>query len=480
MESYEDLINRINELEKTIKNQSEELELLEAAFNLSEVGFTLSNSEGIVIKINPSQVRITGHDPGKTLGRSMVDIELENFNQSATMKVVKTQKPVTIEQLLPTGKSYLVYGQPYFDKEGRFKYVICNLVDNTQHNLVRQELEAAKSDNLELERTVHHLQEIMEMQKNLVYTSEKMQRLINICDKVAPFDSTILIQGESGVGKEVIADYIYQKSSRSDKDFIKINCAAIPEALLESELFGYESGAFTHAKAGGKKGILEMAMGGTVLLDEIGELPLHLQSKLLRFLQEGEFYRVGGTKPITADIRIIASTNRNLEKMTGEGTFRKDLYYRLSVINITVPSLKERKEDTPLLIRYFLARFNERYNLNKELTFGAMVHLIELPYEGNIRDLQNVIERVVLLSQNNTISVQDVIMALSQDYSSHIDSDNDEDNNTNLSLKDMVSLYEKELLIKYWHEYKSASRIAEILHTSQPTVSRKLASYGII
>lgn len=480
MNSHQDLSRKREELQSIIKKQKEDLELLEAAFNLSEIGFTLSDANGVVIKINPAQIRITGHDPKKTLGRSMRDIEAENFNQSATMQVVDTKKPVTIEQLLPSGKSYLVYGQPYFDENGALKYVICNLVDNTQHNYTRQELKAARSSNLQLEKTVYQLQQIVAMQNNLVYCSKKMQGLISICDKVAPFNSTILILGQSGVGKEVISDYIFQKSSRVDKPFIKINCAAIPETLLESELFGYDAGAFTNARSQGKKGIFEIADGGTVLLDEIGELPLYLQSKLLRVLQEGEFYHVGGTTPIMVDVRIIASTNGDLLTMSERGQFRKDLYYRLSVIQITVPSLEERREDIPFLIRHFLARFNVKYGLQKDFTFEAMEYLKSLPYPGNIRDLQNVIERVVLLSQNTAIGLLDVKLALDSDYSHYSGEIPALGNISGLSLGDLVSRYEKDLLEKYWNEYKSASKIAEVLNTSQPTISRKLHNYGLL
>lgn len=480
MESRQALISKLQKLEGIIKKQTEDLELLEAAFNLSEVGFTLSDANGVVLKINQSQIRITGHKPDMTLGRSMADIETENYNQSATMQVVKTKEPVTIEQILPSGKSYLVYGQPYFSKNGDLKYVICNLVDNTQHNYTRQELEAAKNSNLQLEKTVHHLQEIVDMQKSLVYCSRKMQGLISVCDKIAHFNSTILILGQSGAGKEVIADYIFQKSSRATKPFIKINCAAIPETLLESELFGYDAGAFTNARSGGKKGIFETADGGTVLLDEIGELPLHLQSKLLRFLQEGEFYHVGGIRPIKVDVRIIASTNCDLKTMSELGKFRKDLYYRLSVIQITVPSLEERREDIPPLIRHFLAKFNTKYNLQKDFTFEAMEYLKNLSYPGNIRDLQNVIERIVLLSQKSTIGIQDAESALSPDYSYYEGDIPVLGSINNASLKTLVSRFEKELLEKYWEEYKSASKIAEVLQTNQPTISRKLHAYGLI
>lgn len=481
MNSSTDLVTKIRELEGNIERLETDLELLQAAFDLAEVGFTLSNAEGVVIKINSSQIRITGHAPEMTLGRSMADIELENFNQSATMQVIKTRKPVTIEQTLPSGKSYLVYGQPYFDNEGELKYIICTLIDNTEHNYMRQELETTKNSNRRLKETVHQLQEMVGMQKTLVYSSEEMHRLINICDKVAPFNSTVLICGESGVGKELIAEYIFHHSTRTNKPFIKINCAAIPENLLESELFGYEAGSFTGARTAGKKGLFEIADGGTILMDEIGELPLPLQSKLLRVLQENEFYHIGGIQPINTDVRIIATTNRDLENMIEQGTFRKDLYYRLSVIQIKVPSLSERRKDIPLLIRHFVDKFNKKHGLKKELTFEAIKYLSTLPYEGNVRDLQNVIERVMLLSHNNIINIVDLEEAL---YSHLNYNESDKPISVNciddISLKSLISQYEKDVLQKYWDEFKSASKIAEVLHSSQPTISRKLHLYGIL
>ena len=480
MKNKKELLKRISELEEKLPNEYDALELLEAAFNYAEVGFTLSDANGVVLKINPAQVIITDHEPEMTIGRSMTVIENENNNKSATMQVIQTKQPVTIEQVLPSGKSYLVFGQPYFDASGELKYVICNLIDNTQHNYTRQELESEKSTNIKLNQTVKHLQSLVDMQKSLVFCSKGMQELIDLCDKIAPFNSTVLICGESGVGKELVADYIFQKSTRANKPFIKINCAAIPENLLESELFGYEAGAFTSASSKGKKGIFEIADGGTVLLDEVGELPFHLQSKILRVLQEGEFYHVGGTEPIHTDVRIIAATNSNLEDMIDQKLFRKDLFYRLSVIQIAVPSLKERKEDIPHLIRHFLSNFNDKYKLDKEFTFEAIEYLKELQYEGNVRDLQNRIERIILLSHNNIIGLSEVTINQGKNSSEDENLYSNATYDHELSLKSIVSRFEKELLQSYWQKHKCASKIAEELKTTQPTISRKLHSYDII
>lgn len=471
-------------LEKTILNLEEKLELYEAAIELSEVGFNLCDARGNVIKINESQVRITGHDPAYTLGNNMANIERDNYNVSAAMQVVKTRRPIVIEQTLPSGKSYLVYAQPYFDKNGVFKYVICNLVDNTRHNRIRKQLEEAKNDNLQLEKTVLNLQNYIDtqtdLQKALVYRSAQMKRIISICDKIAPFDSVVLITGETGTGKEVIANYIFSKSLRSGKPFIKVNCAAIPDTLLESELFGYESGAFTGARSGGKKGFFELANHGTLLLDEIGELPLPLQSKLLRVIQDGEFYRIGASSPTKTDVRLIASTNCNLEEMTETGSFRKDLYYRLSVIKIAVPSLDSRKEDIPLLIRHFVNLFNKKYNIHKEFTFESIECLTHMNYDGNVRDLQNMVERIMLLSHGDTVRPEDIEFLTDFDTLRELPPDTSSSSETENYLKKMVCQYEKNLLQTYWNKYGSASRIAEVLHTNQPTISRKLRRYGIL
>lgn len=480
MVSIDQTLDENKEMNKILEAQEAELELLRAALELSEVGFNISDAQGIVLVINPSQSRITGHPPEKTIGRSMLDIERENNNKSATMKVIETKKPITIEQILPSGKSYLVYGQPYFDKNGELKYVINNLVDNTEHNYMLQELETTKSENIKLEKTVVTLQEMVGAETPLVYTSPIMQRLVNLCDKIASFDSTILLLGQSGVGKEVISDYIQKKSTRWDKKFIKINCAAIPENLLESELFGYEPGAFTNASSQGKKGIFEVANKGTVMLDEIGELPLHLQTKLLRVIQDGEFYHVGGTSPIYTDVRIIAATNSNLEEMINKGAFRKDLYYRLSVIQITVPALSERIEDVPLLIHHFLNRFNAKYNVHKELTSQSMELLRKRTYEGNVRELQNVVERLVLLSHRDIIGPQDIEVALNQDLTIYHGDKEELKDPEKTSLKTLVSNYERDILQRYWNEYQSASAIAKALNANQPTISRKLHDYGIL
>lgn len=244
--------------------------------------------------------------------------------------------------------------------------------------------------------------------QNLIGNSDAMKRILELIDKVADSDSTVLIYGESGTGKELVARAIHYRSDRMDKPLVPINCAAIPSDLLESELFGYEKGAFTGAHRT-KIGRFEYANGGTLFLDEIGEMSPQLQVKLLRVLQEKSFERLGGVRPIQIDVRIIAATNRNLEKAMEEGKFREDLYYRLSVIPIHIPPLRERKEDIPVLVEHFLEKFNREKGRNiTGISPKAMDKLMTYWWPGNVRELENLIERVVVLKRSGTIDVEDL------------------------------------------------------------------------
>ncbi len=242
----------------------------------------------------------------------------------------------------------------------------------------------------------------------LVGTSPALQKVFSLIEKVADTPSTVLIIGESGTGKELVARALHEQSSRKTESFIRINCAAIPKTLMESELFGYEKGAFTGAVSQ-KPGRFELADRGTLFLDEIGELALEMQVKLLRVLQEREFERVGGIKTLRVDVRVIAATNRDLVKEAAAGNFREELYYRLNVVPIQLPSLRERREDIPLLVSHFLHRFNDRLKKSiSGLTDDAMATLLRYPFPGNIRELENIIERTVLLAEGSVIDVRDL------------------------------------------------------------------------
>ncbi|MFR4757718.1 MAG: sigma-54 interaction domain-containing protein [Evtepia gabavorous] len=232
--------------------------------------------------------------------------------------------------------------------------------------------------------------------------------LLRIVGRAAQLDTVVLIQGETGTGKERIASYIHQNSPRARKNFIRVNCGAIPESLAESELFGYERGAFTGANREGKPGLFEVAHEGTIFLDEVGELSLATQTKLLRVLQEKEITRVGGSKPIPIDVRVIAATNRDLQKCVTEGAFREDLYYRLSVFPVWVPPLRERKLDIPKLAASVIEELNQTYEHKKSLTVGAEATLLQYPWPGNVRELRNVMERAFIMSDGEEIQAEDL------------------------------------------------------------------------
>lgn len=308
---------------------------------------------------------------------------------------------------------------------------------------------------------------------NIVYHSEKMKNIISIIDSIAQSKATVLLMGETGVGKEVLAKLIHNKSDRRDKRFVIINCAAIPESLIESELFGHEKGSFTGASYR-KIGKFEQAEGGTLLLDELGELPLSMQVKFLRVLQERQLERIGSPNTIDVDVRIIAATNKDLTKELEKGTFREDLYYRVNVIKIEIPPLRERKEDIGILTKKFLKEFSDYYDKDlKEVDIETMQVLLNHPWKGNVRELKNVIERsVVIANKNKEILTKDYLP-----IEIHKDQNFAElKGKTEITLKE----YEKLLIIYTLNNVVgNKTKAAEILGIKRQTLYNKIKEYGI-
>ena len=303
---------------------------------------------------------------------------------------------------------------------------------------------------------------------NIIGQSEEMKNVFSLIEKVAGSDSTVLILGESGTGKELIATTIHYQSTRKDKPLIKINCAALPEGLIESELFGHEKGAFTGAIKR-KPGRFELANGGTIFLDEIGDIPLSTQAKILRVIQERQFERVGGTETLNVDVRIIAATNKNLEGEVRKGNFREDLYYRLNVIPITLPPLRERKEDIPYLIDFFLSKCANKFSRNISFSKDAIDALLVYDYPGNIRELENIVERCVTLSTSDTIQKDDLPPFIVK-----------KTDNKYFSLSDIAAEAEKEHIIRMLKTTKgNKTRAAEMLGISRKTLWEKMNAYRI-
>lgn len=305
---------------------------------------------------------------------------------------------------------------------------------------------------------------------NVIGKSESIINIMKTVDRIAGVDVNVLLLGKSGVGKTMLAKVIHTKSHRAGKPFVDLNCAAIPENLLESELFGYEKGAFTGASIKGKKGLIEIANGGTLLLDEISEMPLTLQAKLLKVVQEKNITRVGGVESIPVDFRLIAASNKDLKKSCQEGTFRKDLYYRLSVINITIPSLSERRSDISLLIDYLTEKTNQKYGLEKSFSLEAMQRMINYDWPGNVRELANIIERTVLMSEGQVIQLTDLPNEL-YDINCTVEVDSHE------GLAEILENFERLIIKNAYKQYKTSVAVAKHLQISQPTAYRKIEKY---
>ncbi|GAA0722692.1 sigma 54-interacting transcriptional regulator [Clostridium malenominatum] len=468
--THYNLDKMIVELEKTKLLCRE----LDAVIECSYDGIYIADGEANTLRINKSYEKITGLKREDMIGRNMRDLVKEGFiSQSGTLFVIKEKKPTTLEQTFKTGKKAMISSNPIFNKNGEIIMVVTNVRDVTQLYELKEQL--AKNEEL----AKKYYSEIQSIKNQLLNCSDtiaedkNMLNTLRMAQKLANVDTTVLLLGETGVGKEVVAKYIHKNSKRNNKHFIKINCGSIPENLMESELFGYEKGAFTGANKDGKIGLFEVADGGTIFLDEVGELPLDMQVKLLRVLQENEIERIGGLTPIKINVRILAATNRNLEDMVSKKLFREDLYYRLNVVPIVIPPLRERKKDIVPLVEHFLQVLNKKYNLNKIFTSVAIETLLNYHWPGNVRELKNVVERVVIMSNNDTILKSDlpigketVLLESELDY---IDEE--------INLKELVEKYELKFINKAYEKYGNVREAADYLRIDPSTFVRKRKRY---
>ena len=307
-----------------------------------------------------------------------------------------------------------------------------------------------------------------------------MLKVVEDMTKVSKYDCNVIIFGDTGVGKEKAANIIQKNSERRLQPFVKINCGAISPTLIESEFFGYEKGAFTGANSTGKKGYFELANNGVMFLDEIGELPLEMQAKLLRVIQDGEFYRVGGTNPVKTNVRIISATNRNLEQYVEEGKFRRDLYYRLNVVPIKIPSLEERVEDIPVLVNHFLLKYGEKFGVKRGIATSAMEYLMQKQWPGNIRELENTVQRLMISAVGEDITLMDVMKDEHGDvFGVEMTEDYSDDIKTEIDLQSAVEEYEKGLIKYACQKYGSTRKAAKAIGISQTQLVRKKKKYEL-
>ena len=361
-------------------------------------------------------------------------------------------------------------GNPVF-VDNEIIMVVTFVRDITSINRIQEELARSRVLIDQYKQTIRELGSA----KKFVAESKEFKAVIELARKVAHVDSTVLILGESGTGKEIVAKEIHENSHRVKNIFLKINCGAIPETLLEAELFGYEAGAFTGAKKTGHIGIFEMASKGTVFLDEIGDMPLRLQVKLLRVLQEKTVKRVGGTKDINTDTRVITATNCDLKEMVEQGLFRKDLYYRLNVVDIKVPPLRDRKEEIPYFVEYFVDKLNQRYGFKKKLGSKIIKVFMEYDWPGNVRELENAVERILVTTDENLIDDTTLLFLPQKSIG---DRDIDKEEVEIIPLKKACEDAERKIILAAAQKYKTTYEIAEALGISQPSASRKLQKYA--
>ncbi|PHD71123.1 sigma 54-interacting transcriptional regulator [Bacillus toyonensis] len=430
------------------------------------------NHKGELIRYSETVINdFWGSNLKDLLGKNLLDLEQKGlFSPSVTRLVLEQQKKVSVVQETKSGRKILAVGNPVFDESGELHRIIIASRDITEATRLKTELHEIKRISEQYKKELDDFKNKDRFLKKLIYCSPKMEQIINQAKKIADFSSNVLISGESGVGKEVIAQAIHQLGKRSAKPFLKLNCGAIPETLLESELFGYTKGAFTGADKNGKEGYFKRADQGILFLDEIGEMPLHLQVKLLRVLQEQEVNPIGSTIPTKINVQIIAATNKSLEKMVEAGTFREDLFYRLNVIPLQVPPLRERMEDVPVLAFHFLQQLNEKYNKNYHLTPDALNLLEFYSWPGNVRELQNMIERLVVSADDPIIEAEFVSKFLTPGY----DFKKSKPVITRvLPLQEALHSVEEQLILLAMKQYKTTTKAAKALGISQSSVSRK-------
>jgi len=408
-------------------------------------------------------------------GRTVEDLEKSGiFTPSVTRRVLEEKREVTIIHKNKFGRMLLTTGTPVFlpDKTPKqISMIITTSRDITQLSKTNEKFNAATA--LLNARSIRNMQTQDLDSKKIIASSEAMHNVMTLAKRLAPVNTTVLITGESGVGKGLIAKTLHDEGNRWKEPFVTVNCGAIPENLIESELFGYVAGAFTGSRSGGKKGLFEAAQNGTIFLDEISELPLNLQVKLLQVIQERQITPVGSTEAIPIDVRIISATNKDLESLVKEGLFREDLYYRLNVVPLNVPPLRERHEDILPLIQLNLAKCNRDLNEHKTISSDALSILIKYPWPGNIRELQNIVERLIITTSHDVISADDIFGFIKHDASENTSISVD------LSLAAAMEKAEKEILEQAIDNYKSTRAIARVLQVSQPTIVRKLNKYGL-
>lgn len=457
------------------KGQREINNYIDAILDASCDGILISDAQANVIKTNSAYENLSGIKKEEIVGKNLKDMIRKNILKRAVVfEVTRTKIPTTmVHSYKRTGRSAMVTGSPVFDDKGKMIYVVANFRDITEITKMKQLLGYANILEAEDETLYLKADLVDEPDYGILVRNKKMNECLQVALRIAQYDVNVLLLGESGVGKTKMSEIIHRASNRANKPFISINCGSIPENLLESELFGYEKGAFSGASEKGKLGQFELADGGTLVLDEISELLPSLQVKLLKAIDEKQILKIGGTAHKKIDVRIIAATNKNLKDMVEQNLFREDLYFRLNVAPIKIPPLRERRDEIPFLIKYFFDLSNKMFGTRKIPDRDLQRKLTMLDYPGNVRELKNLIERLIVMSPSDIIKAEDFNEVVS-DEEQVFDFNLCED----CSLQEYLEECEKKVLLKTLKEEKKLTVVAKRLEISSVTLWRKLKKYG--
>lgn len=455
-------------------NRAVNLELLFQVLEAMTDGVWVCDREARLVWVNSACEKLNDIVRQEVCGKTVDQLLGQgNYDHDVTREVMATRKPSAIIQKVRSNRTLLVHGVPVFDEQGEISLVVGTERDMTELNGLRDQLDQSHGIQQKIQSELIALSLERYGADNLVARSEQMQKVLDTCIRIANFDSTVLLTGETGTGKSVIAGFIHKSSERKDKAFLSLNCGAIPEGLVEAELFGYVDGAFSGSKKGGKPGLIEAADGGTLLLDEVDAFSKDLQVKLLTFLDTQSFIRVGDTKVRQVNVRLIVATNQDLAQKVAEGTFREDLLYRLNVLPIELPPLRDRPDDIPALASTVLKRLSDRYGQERVLSPHALDLLCRYHYPGNIRELENILERVFVMASDTRIEVDDLPAQLTSGL--YVDHDTTQNRSFRKALEDVEYRY----LRSACEQHSRQVDVARELGVSQPTVTRLLKKHGL-
>ncbi|MCC0729366.1 sigma 54-interacting transcriptional regulator [Clostridioides sp. ZZV14-6048] len=467
-----------------------DLEFYKKILEASHDEICSSDDKGIIIYCNKAFEENYGLKKEDILGKNVSFLEESGYSTKSPIPVVlRTKSKFSLEQDTQTGKKLIITASPVFDENGELEFTVENCRDITELNNIKNKLEDTKKQVKKYKSEVETLyRTALRIEDTVIMDGVVMRPIMNTVNHVSKTDVSVLLLGESGTGKSSLARYIHHNSNRASGPFITINCATISPQLLESELFGYTSGAFTGASTKGKVGLVELANGGTLFLDEIGDIPQNLQAKFLQLIQDRTFTPVGSLKNKKVDIRIISATNADLISKVKEKKFREDLYYRLNVIEIKLPPLRERKDNLVEIIKYYFNRYSSDFNLNKTISKEAINIIANYRFPGNIRELQNIIQKILLTCRDNHITTDDLPNILTKNVNTVNSGNNfptyttDVDNSLPIDYKNknfntLIMEYEKNVILDAYEKLGSSYKVARLLEISQSKANRLIRKY---